>query len=1068
MNKTSLTILALCLPLIATAEPIGKQAALYTAKAYMQAKGKTFDAVQKPFSAPRKATAGQTEQAAAPYYIFNAGGDNGYVIVSGDDRVEPILGYVEEGTFDPDNIPENMRSWLQQYADEINYIIDNNIQPVDPMLQRRNKVAGTRHSIPELLKSRWNQGHPYNITCPKYYKGDGTQAYSASGCSATALAQVMNFHKFPARLKAPIPTHSNNYKLDDGTTKTVNFPAIPRNTPIDWDNMCDTYSWPDGHVANAQDSAVANLMFYCGQAIKMGWGASSGAVTSRSRDALVNYFGYDSRTYWGSRTSYSIDEWFNLLYDELESGYPILYSGQSSSGGHAFVIDGFDGENLFHVNWGWGGGSNGWFLISILNPGDNSGIGASSSSDGYSMSNGALFNLRVPGTPKEDKYLSVSDVTLTSTSVKAKLTNRTGSTGNFNAGIVMQEEDGSLKLVGNKLTLTSLPNGSSSTKNFLLKDKLPEGTYKLSVATKPMKSENWKAEYDFINQYIVAVVDSTGEINMQMFKPIPVGESISIDTIVFPGTRIQKKEQEVKVTFRNEGKEYIKTIYFFASQTQTKVYTESRSTVAIRVGETTEVSYFFTPDTIGTYNLWFCTDDKGNNVVGQGTVDIISEAQAEKADLSVNSYVITNQVSNVAYGKRLVGKARIKNNKSEDFHGQIKLQVWSQKGGSGSAWSGASKKYEVDVMAGKVADVDFEFGGLSEDYKYYISASYVNQDGQLRNGGVWDLGGWFVRAGFAAWKPDGTILGKAYTTTFSSLPTYCGVYIDCSRKVNRLRPNVRNPNTIFAFNGDMELPLGADTTNTVSGSHANRICLESGYPYYIPVSFDADTASFAYTFPADEDGTRWHAFTMPFRPDSIFIDDELVSLTDSTNHFWIYEFSGEKANGVLGFKQATSLRGSTPYIIAADKSLAGRTIVFRSFDVPFYQFGTDKMLVSSQSFRFHGNTFAPRLKDCYVLNADGTAFDYTTKALELDPMAPYFTTVLSEDVMPQSIILPPIPVKPVLVGDLNGDLVVDIADAVSVLNIMSEGAESADADVNGDGVVDIADFVSILNIMAQE
>ena len=158
---------------MAWADPIGKQTAFYTAQSYMMTKGKSINAAKKPFRAGSK-NISQTEKEAY-YYVFNAGNDNGYVIVSGDDRVEPILGYVEQGTFDPDNIPENMRSWLQGYADEIKYIIDNNLNPSSPALRRSNKVRSkTRHSVPELMTTRWNQGLPYNLTLEKYPKADGT------------------------------------------------------------------------------------------------------------------------------------------------------------------------------------------------------------------------------------------------------------------------------------------------------------------------------------------------------------------------------------------------------------------------------------------------------------------------------------------------------------------------------------------------------------------------------------------------------------------------------------------------------------------------------------------------------------------------------------------------------------------------------------------------------------------------------------------------------------------------------------------------------------------------------
>mgnify|MGYP002623921771 CR=1 FL=1 len=317
MKRTTLTLLSLCLALALAAEPVGREAALFTAKAYLTAKGKSINATQSPVSSPRKAASASASDDAY-YYVFNAGNDGGYVIVSGDDRTEPILGYVEQGNFDPENIPENMRSWLQGYADQIKYIVDNNLDPSSPLLKKRNKVRGTKHSVPELLTTRWNQGQPYNITCPKYYKGDGSQDYPATGCTATAMAQVMNFYKYPEKTKTVIPALTNSYTLDDGTTKTSTAKAVPRGTPIDWENMRDTYSWNVEANANAQDTAVANLMLYCGQSVNMGWGASSGA--NFSAEAYTKYFGFDDQAHWVNRSDYDIDDWTDMLYEELEGG----------------------------------------------------------------------------------------------------------------------------------------------------------------------------------------------------------------------------------------------------------------------------------------------------------------------------------------------------------------------------------------------------------------------------------------------------------------------------------------------------------------------------------------------------------------------------------------------------------------------------------------------------------------------------------------------------------------------------------------------------------------------------
>ena len=1029
MKRFTLSILMLCFTIMMMAEPVGKHAALYTAKSFMLSKGKTVQSTQPSFKSSRKGATHAADD--AYYYVFDAGNDNGYVIVSGDDRTEPILGYVDQGSFDPDNIPENMRSWLQLYADQIKYIVDNNIQSDDPRIKKRNKVAGTRHSVGEILTTRWNQGKPYNITCPDYYLEDDKEEATAlplksgpaTGCTATAMAQVMNFYKYPAETKKIIPAYSITYtSKKNNSQKTTNIPAIAAKTVIDWENMRDTYSWPDGHVANRQDSAVANLMRYCGHAVKMHYGPSSGA--NFSAEAYINYFGYDKGAYVGERQNYSIDEWFNMLYNEIEQGYPVLFSGFSSGGGHAFVLDGFDGENLFHLNWGWGGGSNGWFLVGILNPGDNSGIGASSSSDGYSMSQRALFNLRVPGTPKGELSLEISDVSVSSTSITAKFTNKTGVATSFQTAIVMMQEDGTYSVVGSRSSIANMLDGSTVSKTFTIKNKLTEGSYKLSPAKgrntesdeeiyrrvgRAIEEAEWIPKYDLgdlRSQYIEAVVDSANNFHMAFHHPTV--ESISIDTIVFPGSQVMKEQQEIKVTFRNNGKEYYRVIYLHASQTQKKVYTKSKSVVAVRSGETVDVSYFFKPDTTGIYNLWFCTGEDGSGVIGEGKMEVITEAQADKANLTVNSYSITNSVNGTAYGNRLIGKAKIKNNKNVDFRGQVKLQVWTQYGGSGSAWPGTSKTTEVNIMAGQIADVDFEFNELERGNKYWINASYITQKGELGNGGVWDLGGWMMGSGMLLLKKDGSPVGKAHSSTVSVDTLTCAVVADCSSRISRMTPNSKNSNVIYAFAAGMALPRSLNGYNVVSGNHADQINLVNDKPYLVPTTINADNASFTYTFSETEDGTKWHAFTMPFMPDSIFLDDQLVSLEDTLNNFCIYEFSAERNEQVV-FAPAKKLRGATPYLIAANKKMAGRSLVFRAANVSFSKMGTDKMIVSSTDYRFHGNTYSPKVQDCYIMNDAGTAFEYTSASTALKAMTPYFTTNLPDSQAPASIMLPDIP-----------------------------------------------------------
>ena len=1066
--------LAAFVTFVAKAESVTKSEAYSTAQQYMFAKGKIISQSKTPFRSVRKVN-GQPES--AYYYVFNADGGNGYVIVSGDDRTPEILGYVDKGSFDPDNIPENMKSWLQLYADQIKFLADNNITVNKNAVRARARSQATRRSVPELLTTRWNQGQPYNITCPDYYLEDDTKEQTplprrsgpATGCTATAMAQLMNFYRYPNATKNVIPGYSITYtSKTNGSRATVSQKAIPKGTVIDWDNMQDRYSWNNGHVANAQDSAVANLMHMCGQAVNMHYGPSSGA--NFSAEAYIKYFGFDNSCYVGERGDYSIDDWFDMIYNEISQGYPVLFSGFSSGGGHAFVLDGFDGDNLFHVNWGWGGGSNGWFLVGILNPGDNSGIGASSSSDGYSMGQRALFNLRLPDYDNYDTYLSIKDVSVSGTSIRATFENKTGATGSFHTGIVRIADDGTIALVGSPQSSSNMSNNTSVSKTFPIKGKLPEGTYQLSPASKAIRNTEWRPKYNMRSQYVEAVVDADGNVTLTPYN-ISAGSSISIDTITFPGTRVVGKEQEVKVTFRNNGNEYFKEVHMFASQTQQKIYTDCRSIVPVRKGETVDISYFFTPEETGTYNLWFCTSSSGSGEVGRGTIDIITDAQAEKSNLSVSSYTITNAVSNVVYGNKLVGKATIRNNDSKEYDGWIKLQVWNQPSGSSTAWAGTSHSYQVDIQPAKSVVIDFDFEDLSENNKYFIAASFVNHSGTFSNSGIWDLGGWDVKPGLDQWKVDGTLTSKAWANAMTTPANICGMYGDTSKKISRLAPSGRNPTVIYAFSSRMEVPQRLDTSNVVSGIHADKIKLVSDYPYFIPTNFKADTATFVYTFPADlEKEVAWQTITMPFDVDSIVRRDFTYQLNDTLNHFWIYEFAQTDENGNPVFKPATVLHGGTPYIIACDKVFNGKTIEFKGYNKPFFKSGLGTNVVSSNTYSQYGYTFQPTLKNVYALNDSGTAFEYSAINKSLPAMGSYFTTKLADEERLEQILLPAVPVsrsKSAGWGDVNQDQRIDASDiqALALVLVLKapEGAGVEYGDVNGDGKITIADLVTLIN-----
>ncbi len=331
-----------------------------------------------------------------PYYVFDRGTGQGYVIVSGDDETAvDVLGYTDRGSFDYEVLPPNMREWLDNYANQIAAIQSRQAAPAKVAIQTHPKV-------PQLMKSTWSQGYPYNQECPDYF----TLGRSVTGCVATAMAQLLyyNREKSVTETQAAMPAYDT--WTSHATYGRLHVEGIPAGSPIDWDNMKDNY----GSANELQKKAVADLMHYCGVAVKMDYtNASSGAQSYDAYQAFINYFGYGSQTRYVDYTQVSDDAaWDEMVYAEMAAGRPIYISGSNSEAGHAFVADGYDGNLRYHINWGWGGQSDGYYYLTNLTPGQGQGIGGSS--DGYNGYRQIIIGLE----PENfgDKAMSFADATV--------------------------------------------------------------------------------------------------------------------------------------------------------------------------------------------------------------------------------------------------------------------------------------------------------------------------------------------------------------------------------------------------------------------------------------------------------------------------------------------------------------------------------------------------------------------------------------------------------------------------------------------------------------------------------
>lgn len=314
-------------------------------------------------------------------YIFS--GENSFVIIAADDRATPVLGYSQEYPFVIENLPKNINRWLTSINDEIQYAIDNNIiaseetrSDWEHLKKGIKPEPKSRANVEPLVKTHWNQGEPYNNMCP---------GGSVTGCAATAMAQVMKYWEWPRKGEGSHSYHEDNYG-----TLSANF----ANTTYDWDNMIDQ---PTASSTQAQKNAVATLMYHCGVSIEMDYSPEvSGAYPSDVLSALDTYFDYSSNMESLFKSYYTNTEWINILKHELNASRPILYSGWDiNGGGHSFICDGYDNNNNFHFNWGWGGYCDGYYAIGALSPGSG---GTGSGSGIYNEDNFIIIGVE-PNTP---------------------------------------------------------------------------------------------------------------------------------------------------------------------------------------------------------------------------------------------------------------------------------------------------------------------------------------------------------------------------------------------------------------------------------------------------------------------------------------------------------------------------------------------------------------------------------------------------------------------------------------------------------------------------------------------
>ena len=691
--------LTICLPIVA--QNITEEQALQKAQAFMQ--GKVMNnsngrngAPARPRAMKRVAQAIQSDA----LYIFNVEDNGGYVIVSGDERTDEILGYSTEGHIDPQQMPENMRAWIEGYEEQIKAI---------PTSYKGSPAKLPTHpAVEPLITAKWNQGAPYNLQCPEQIPEGGTEpVHCVTGCTATALAQIMYYHKWPKDATTTIPAYNYGKWVYDEETgdghNEYHEDELPPTT-FEWDLMKDSYDYND---TGAEAQAVAKLMRYCGQAVTMNYTPSASGAHPNPQP-LIEYFGYDEHArivYSG----YGIAVWDSIIYHEIESRRPVWHTGNPgfNKEGHCFVLDGYDGNGYFHVNWGWGGYGDGFYTINRLTP-NGSGIGGAAEGDSYSYGQGAVIGIMPPGSPSEPQE-SVFGLLCSIPSIKSgdgmsgpytvltySLMTRTNEIIDFDAGIRIEGVDGTDYEETRILDL--IPSSAGGWAMEVKLDALPYGHYRFTPLWRLTDTMEWQE----CNRHFFISKEGDNSGDYKLVYNYNLTASIEVE-----GSLVTNREQKVKVSLTNHGDEiYQKPLYLCLSSSEEGIIKNFTEYLYIEENGTDFFTYSFWPQQSGTYHVSVVFD-------GQS----IGEADFEVTNgIEVNCGVSCNYEED----KLLLD---IWNNDTRAYNHPLLLKIWTAGHDKSTAVEYVTD--QLSVPAGGYVKVEIPSSReLSLDSLYYYELNY--------------------------------------------------------------------------------------------------------------------------------------------------------------------------------------------------------------------------------------------------------------------------------------------------------------------------------------------------------
>ena len=951
MKKSLLTTLSLLVCVLAMAEPISSKKALEIATSYLAKSG-----------APRRVATQmsvqpfQTDRQGNPLmYAVNNGGD-GYVIVSGDDRMRQVLAYSDSGKLDIADMPENMRYWLQCLAADMQLLIDAGYQP--QAVNSRRAASDVKKEITKMLPCQWNQQEPYNDYCP--LEGDDR---TLTGCVATAMAQLLYYHKKVRQAQIPEQPLQDTkaYKGDRGIEVGV---LKAEDYKIDWNELIDNYTAKGVTPTDAQKKNVAKLMFFCGATVEMDYDSGvSLAWDTNLASALINYFGFSKATRFVTRSSYTEQQWTDLIYNELKNDRPVLLGASDNTGGHEFVIDGYNGNELFHINWGWGGADDGYFALSVLNTNENYPIGARESTAGYSMGQGAVINAEYGGTAEAADRMVFISSEVADNKMFVTLANKTGVKNTFDYCMAFKNQqtgetgvlDGKRQEIADGVAVTfsytlTTPNVSAANSTVIY--------YPVSRIA---GTEQWLTVTDPVQRYFKASYDAEGKLTLTCYPTDNITTNINVDGNLYVGN-----EQKVKVAFKNTGDERQLDVYFWIKDDEDYFkktdpdklkYEYSAGITALKDATHVEVATF-TPTKAGTYYVLISRDNQGKEALGNSQFTVKENphkvnglAFSEFNPKGLQSTIIkeNGEIVQEVYALSITPKTfRLVNAGATDItDATVTFKVWKKEGETWTEKPSSSITGKVSMTPGQKINVNG--WTLAEGIGAYRIDLLCNEN-------VTDTRFVNTYEAYTVVDATGRLTPIKYTSGAIAAPADATALIIENIISNNVTvtPN-ENPNTLY-YLGEGMTATGLDDKNVINDNQAATITLQDGTNFCVPYDFTAQSISFKRSFEAG-----WTTLMVPF---------EITTIPEGLT---AYEFVSEDGSEVT-FKQLSKLSAFEACLVRVD---AAKEYTFPATNQRLWSNYTDA--ATAKNFKFIGITSKPAYENAYMLSADGSKFELSDK-----------------------------------------------------------------------------------------